>query len=272
MIRGLDGNPEPINEVEPKEAPKPKPKKNQPLDIIDTYEIFPSGLCLALIGGFLDAYTYTLHNRVFANAQTGNMVLFAIYLAEGSSLCLKYLIQIVAFFLGIIVTDIIQSFISPKSRFKKIIFISVVEFISLFIIGFIPESFPSEWLCGFVAFINGLQATVFRKIGTNVCCTTMCTGNLRSFGDNLIEAIVNCDLAALKRSGIYFTIILFFMAGGVISKLMCVRFGIQAIWFCNAMIFVNVIAVFIHHRYVKNLKKKQLEKAKREEEEDLNEI
>ncbi len=32
------------------------------------------GLLLAIVGGFLDAYTYLCRGQVFANAQTGNMV------------------------------------------------------------------------------------------------------------------------------------------------------------------------------------------------------
>ena len=35
------------------------------------------GSLLALAGGFLDAYTYICRGGVFANAQTGNIVLFS---------------------------------------------------------------------------------------------------------------------------------------------------------------------------------------------------
>lgn len=36
----------------------------------------PTGLLLAGVGGFLDAYTFVGYGGVFANAQTGNIVLF----------------------------------------------------------------------------------------------------------------------------------------------------------------------------------------------------
>ena len=35
---------------------------------------------LAIVGGFLDAYSYLMRGHVFANAQTGNIVLFGVYL------------------------------------------------------------------------------------------------------------------------------------------------------------------------------------------------
>ena len=47
------------------------------------YERMRTGLCLAAVGGFLEAYTYTLKGGVFANAQTGNLVLFALRLTPG---------------------------------------------------------------------------------------------------------------------------------------------------------------------------------------------
>ena len=47
-------------------------------------ESFRAAAVLALAGGFLDAYTYLCRGQVFANAQTGNMVLLAVRLAEGN--------------------------------------------------------------------------------------------------------------------------------------------------------------------------------------------
>jgi hypothetical protein len=40
-------------------------------------------LLLAVVGGFLDAYTYIGRGGVFANAQTGNIVLLGIYASKG---------------------------------------------------------------------------------------------------------------------------------------------------------------------------------------------
>ena len=40
------------------------------------------GIVLAMAGGFMDAYSYLCRGQVFANAQTGNMLLMGINLAE----------------------------------------------------------------------------------------------------------------------------------------------------------------------------------------------
>lgn len=39
---------------------------------------------VVLSGGLQDAYTYLCRGQVFANAQTGNIVLFSAYLFEGA--------------------------------------------------------------------------------------------------------------------------------------------------------------------------------------------
>ena len=38
---------------------------------------------LAIVGGFFDAYSYIARGRVFANAETGNIVLMGYYIAHG---------------------------------------------------------------------------------------------------------------------------------------------------------------------------------------------
>jgi uncharacterized membrane protein YoaK (UPF0700 family) len=44
-------------------------------------EAVPVGFLLSAVGGYLDAYTYVGHGGVFANAQTGNVVLLAVAVA-----------------------------------------------------------------------------------------------------------------------------------------------------------------------------------------------
>ena len=60
------------------------------------------GVVLTLAGGFQDAYTYCVRGNVFANAQTGNIVLLSTAAFNGNwGGVLKYLIPVSAFILGI---------------------------------------------------------------------------------------------------------------------------------------------------------------------------
>ena len=65
-------------------------------------ESFRIGALLALAGGFFDVYTYLCRGGVFANAQTGNMVLLGIAIAGGDwAHALHYIFPIAAFALGV---------------------------------------------------------------------------------------------------------------------------------------------------------------------------
>lgn len=72
------------------------------------------GAMLAMAGGFFDAYTYLCRGKVFANAQTGNIVLFGANIAEGNG-CGQPNIscRFWAFALGVVAAEIV------KRRYKK---------------------------------------------------------------------------------------------------------------------------------------------------------
>ena len=46
----------------------------------DISESIGIGIILAISGGLMDAYSYIVRDRVFANAQTGNMMMFGVNL------------------------------------------------------------------------------------------------------------------------------------------------------------------------------------------------
>ena len=67
------------------------------------------GMLLAVSGGFMDAYSYIERDQVFANAQTGNMLLFGVNLSEGNfSVAMRYFLPVLAFALGIALAEIVH--------------------------------------------------------------------------------------------------------------------------------------------------------------------
>ena len=81
------------------------------------------GIALALSGGMMDAYSYVIRDKVFANGQTGNIILLAINIAErnfGESF--KYFCPIVAFVVGIIFAEaarkrLVKDFIGDRQLY-----------------------------------------------------------------------------------------------------------------------------------------------------------
>ena len=43
------------------------------------HECLITGILLSLVGGILDAHTFLFRNGIFANTQTGNIVLLALF-------------------------------------------------------------------------------------------------------------------------------------------------------------------------------------------------
>ena len=73
-------------------------------------EAFINSVFLATSGGFQDAYTYFTRNKVFSNAQTGNVVLMSEHFMKGEwQDGLKYLIPLFAFAAGVFVAEQIQA-------------------------------------------------------------------------------------------------------------------------------------------------------------------
>ena len=91
---------------------------------LPAHETFRVAAVLALVGGFLDIYTYLLRGGVFANAQTGNIVLLAANLAEMDwSRAGYYLIPILAFSAGVFVTNLLKRCFSGTGgiRFAQVV-------------------------------------------------------------------------------------------------------------------------------------------------------
>ena len=149
------------------------------------------GAILATVGGFLDAHTYICRGKVFANAETGNIVLMGAKLAEGDFKdAFFYLIPITAFACGVFCAEVV------KKRFKQSSYIHwrqitvAAEIIVLVSISFVePTRTHNIFTNALVAFVCSLQVQSFRQISGVPLTTTMCTGNLRSVTEHLFNAV-----------------------------------------------------------------------------------
>ncbi|WP_310604247.1 YoaK family protein [Anaerosporobacter sp.] len=189
------------------------------------------GLILACVGGFLDAYTYICRGGVFANAQTGNIVLFGVRIAEGRLLgSVKYLIPIVAFVIGVFIAEIIREGYRDKDAIHWRQIIIAFEIIVILGITFIPKGGWHDTVVNvMVSFVCSLQVQTFRKFNGNAIATTMCTGNLRSAMECLYKYIHTKDRDALSSSLQYLVIILLFIIGAAVGAIMANVIGTKAI-------------------------------------------
>ncbi|MDO5116346.1 MAG: YoaK family protein [Synergistaceae bacterium] len=198
-------------------------------------------LLLAIAGGFLDAYTYVTRGGVFANAQTGNIVLFGVYLFEGNFIEAKdYLAPIFAFFIGIITAEMIKSRFRGSRTFHWRQIVVLIEFAVLAAAAFMPQSYDTS-VNVLISFVCSLQVESFRKVEGSPFATTMCTGNLRSATEHLYNYHKSRDLAALKNSGRYFLVIALFTLGAGIGAALSKIFHIKAVLFAAALLLSAAI-------------------------------
>ena len=147
-------------------------KRTPPAQMSETVRL---GAVLAAAGGFLDAYTYLTRGGVFANAQTGNIVLLGVYLARGQFRTAgRYLIPILAFAAGVIVAELIKARFRyhPALHWRQITV--GAELVILAAVAFLPQRWnvPANLA---VSFVCAMQVESFRKIRGNTYATTMCT-------------------------------------------------------------------------------------------------
>ena len=171
-------------------------------------EFYGVGVMLAIVGGYLDAYTYISRDHVFANAQTGNMVLLAINIKEGSWLkVFLYLMPILSFMLGVLIVEAVKLKFNEHPRIHWHRIIIGVELVVLTIVGFIPDGTLNTLANILVSFTCAMQVEGFRKMDGKPFATTMCTGNLRSGTDNLFQYLKTKDKQKLGNAMQYLSLI-----------------------------------------------------------------
>lgn len=199
------------------------------------HEMLAAGMILATVGGFLDAYSYLLKGGVFANAETGNLVLMGMRLATGEWWgALQALCPVLAFFAGVLVTELLKARLPANLFLGWQHVVLLVESLLLFFVGLFPSSFPSESAVVIIAFICSMQVNAFRKTRGLPYATTMCTGNLRSAAECAHRAFFLKDRQAARDMGRYLLIIGMFLAGAALGAWFCGIFAERAVWFCCA--------------------------------------
>ena len=191
------------------------------------------GGLLAMAGGFFDAYTYLSRGGVFANAQTGNIVLFGLKLAEGEwQRALTYLLPILAFAFGVVAAEMVKQRGKREHRpdgalhWRQVIVIA--EIALLVVVAFLPQQMNMV-VNTVISFVCAMQVETFRKVRGSAFATTMCTGNLRSGTEQLIIWRQTGNRKAAHKARHYYAIILWFIAGAALGALCTDAWGERAL-------------------------------------------
>lgn len=210
------------------------------LQVSDSIEL---GIILALSGGFMDAYSYIQRGNVFANAQTGNMLLFGIHLSQGDlKLAVSYFFPVLAFAIGIAISDMVHRKDMNTFHWRQIAVL--FEAIVLAAVSFMPLSM-NLLANSLTSLACGIQVQSFRKIHGYSIATTMCIGNLRNATQNIDDYLKTKNKKFLHKGILYYLIILSFIVGAVIGNIVIKYLHEKAILACSIMLAISFAFMFV---------------------------
>ncbi|MBW6408718.1 YoaK family protein [Clostridium weizhouense] len=217
----------------------------------NTSESVHLGILLAMVGGFLDAYTFVCRGGVFANAETGNIVLVGVAATNGNwKGAIMAFLPILAFIIGVIVAERIKE-IKASAYFINVDSdraILIIEIIVLFIIGFIPITAPNIFVTTTISFVSSVQISSFRKLVDSPYSTTMCTGNLRSASQAAYMAFRKKDNIYVVKLIRYCIILFSFLTGACLGGVSTIKVGVKSVWI-SAFILICAVILFSIDEY-----------------------
>ena len=202
-----------------------------------TSESFRLSAVLSLSGGLQDAYTYNVRGRVFANAQTGNVVLMGQHFMQGQwREGAAYLLPLCAFALGVFLAERIRFRFhdAAKPHWRQLVLI--FEMLLLGVVGLLPGAYAMAANM-LVSCACAMQVQAFRTVHGYGYASTMCIGNLRSGTESLSQYLRDKEPEHLRKALHYYGIILIFAVGAGVGSLLSGLLGVRAIW-CSVLLLL----------------------------------
>lgn len=211
---------------------------------MQTSESFRLSALLSFSGGLQDAYSYNMRDKVFANAQTGNVVLMSQNFMQGNVMQgFRYMCPLLSFALGIFVAERIENKYKNIETIHWRQIILMIEMIFLIIVGFLPNQF-NMIANMIVSFSCAMQVQTFKKVHGYGYASTMCIGNIRSGTESLSQYLRDKDKTSLYKALHFFGIILIFAIGAGLGGVLSGLLGLRTIWIsAGIMLFVAIMMI-----------------------------
>lgn len=200
---------------------------------------------LSISGGLQDAYTYISRGKVFANAQTGNIVLLSQRLVEGDwAAAAHYFVPLLFFAMGIAASEGIRFKYQKAQKIHWRQLVLFAEVLLLFLVGFLSTEYN---LIGnaLVSFSCAMQVQAFRKVKGYAFASTMCIGNMRSGMEAMCAYIKTGEKAILYKAIHYWGIIIMFAFGAGLGGSLIPFLGLYTIWVSCILLIISLLIMFI---------------------------
>lgn len=232
-------------------------------------ESFLTATFLSVSGGLQDAYTYISRGNVFANAQTGNIVLLSQHIfAKDFRSALHYLIPLVFFALGVAAAELIRQSYRNARRIHWRQLVLLIEILLLGFVGFLPHT-QNLLANAMVSFACAMQVQAFRKVNSYAFASTMCIGNIRSGMESLCAYHQTHQKHILYKALHYFGVIFLFAFGAGFGSRLIFLYGLHTIWTSCFLLLISFFLMFIKQEIEEHPELRQEEQAI---EQDLQDI
>ena len=202
-----------------------------------------------LVGGFLDAYAFIAHGHVFANAQTGNVVLFAVDAMTGSwTEAFRHLPPIIACVLGVIAARLLG--VQPEKRtFRATLLCQAIELCVLTLLSFLGSSMPDMFIVPVISFAAALQITSFDAVGPYSFNSAMTTGNLKSAASGLTLALLGKEHSKNKAKAFVSGVAcVSFLGGALFGAFWTGRHPVHTLVPCVGLVLLGLTLTWREHR------------------------
>src|SRR5690242_6304916 len=136
---------------------------------------------LALTGGYLESYTWIVH-RVFANAQTANLVFLWVYLTDGNwEEADRFVLPLIAFGAGVMLACWLR-WVAPEQASRTSL---IIEIIFLFVVAILHNRVPERAGTLGISLVAAFQTVSFPRVEGLNYSSVMATNNFRQTVEGL---------------------------------------------------------------------------------------
>jgi uncharacterized membrane protein YoaK (UPF0700 family) len=185
-----------------------------------TEAIFPrdealSVACLlAVTGGYLEAYTWIVH-RVFANAQSANLVFLWVYVTGGDwDKAQRFIPPLFAFVVGVVLACALRLYASRQAALASL----VIEIIFLFIVAMLHNRLPEMAGTLGISLVAAFQMVSFPRVEGLSYNSVMATSNFRQVVEGLFGVFAgSTEGSPLHRAQVFGMMCIAFGGGAAIG-------------------------------------------------------
>jgi uncharacterized membrane protein YoaK (UPF0700 family) len=208
-------------------------------------------LILIGVGGFLDAYTYITRGGVFANTQTGNVILLATNAAVGEwHRAVAHLWSILAFVVGVLVATMLRTWWRDATSASLLLSVTLAQAVVLGLVAAVPGSWANVVVTVPIAFVAAMQMELFRSIGGLPIITIATTGNLMRFVESVHAVVTQRDADSRRRCALYSAVVSAFAGAAVVGAVVSRWLGTPAVAVCAAAMVVVALMVLYDARQI----------------------